>query len=270
MTKYSYKWYISISSEWTLRFVAFFPKLECGKWPTYERNMRFVHVALCVFDSSRVESSWTLSLYLSERCLHFTCRRAWQATTQKLEASLSLSLSLLFSLSVSFYAHSPVALVNIFFALAFAKRNESLYTWRVARERRALCMVTHSLSRTHADQCTCHRSRRIPRVAIGETGKKETSPFLSSKLISISATKLCRIFARASTTPTGRWRFDDKSPQFSDHIMSNVNEDAGDDRRAKRRNQERKRKRKRWTETHALSRNIALVGPRRYITRSRD
>jgi len=71
-------------------------------------------------ESSRVEHA----LYSPERCLHLTCRRAWRATTQELEV-IFLSLS---SFSVSFYAYSPVALVNIFFALALAKRNELLYT----------------------------------------------------------------------------------------------------------------------------------------------
>lgn len=66
------------------------------------------------------------------------------------------SLSLYFSpsslsLSISFYAHSFVALVNIFFALALVKRNESLYTRYAARERRAR-MVTygHARSLTHS------------------------------------------------------------------------------------------------------------------------
>jgi len=102
------------------------------------------------------------------------------------------SLSLSLSFSISFYAHSLVALVNIFFALALVKRNESLYTWCAARDEEHAWSrtVTHGLSRVHAGQYTCHTSRRIPCVTTGGTRKKEVSLFLPSRLISVSA-KLC-------------------------------------------------------------------------------
>lgn len=112
--------------------------------------MRSVRVALCVFDSSRVELSWTLSLYSSERCLHFTYRRAWQATTQKLEASLSLSLSLLFSLR---FTHIHPWLLLTYFSPSPSRRGTSRYIHGVlhASEEHAWSRtVSHALTRTNA------------------------------------------------------------------------------------------------------------------------
>lgn len=102
------------------------------------RNTRSVHVALCGFDSSRVGRCHCIrrrNVFISHVavCGKPQCRN-WKF--------------LFLFLSVPFYAHSPVALVNIFRPRP-VKRNGSLYTRRVARERGAR-MVTYGHARSHA------------------------------------------------------------------------------------------------------------------------
>jgi len=173
MTYVSFDWMTITNEHYTRRT---FSNLGCGK------NGQHMKHAFCACRIMRVwlKSSWTCIVLAGEMSSsHISpCVASHIAGIGSLSFSLSLS-----SFSVSFYAYSPVALVNIFFALAVAKRNELLYMRCAARERSArMVAYGHARSLTHSrGPITCHTSC-ISRVATGETReKKETSPLLSSK-----------------------------------------------------------------------------------------
>jgi len=143
---------VSILVKWILRIVPlhfFKARKEAENISAW--NTRTVHVALCRFDSSWMESSWTLSLYSPKRCLHLTCCRAWRTTTQRRNwKSLILSLSLSFSLLSSVrFTHIHPWLLLTYFSPSPLRRRTSLYTLHASEKHAWSRTVTHDLSRTH-------------------------------------------------------------------------------------------------------------------------
>lgn len=125
--------------------------------------------------------------------------RGAASTQEELEASLSpLSFSV-FSLSlVSFYARPPVALVNIFFALAEKRNNSRCICARgaAARERARTVTygharsLTHSLTRARPDTHAVHQGASRAHGARGPNNKTGSDSLVSSshfpRLISVS------------------------------------------------------------------------------------
>lgn len=173
-----------------------FPNLGCGKRPMHEtRVLCMLHYA----DLIQVESDAVIVFAGEMSSSHMS---PYVASHNAGIGSFS------FSFSPFRFMHIHPWLLLTFFVLAL---------WRET----GLCIrgvlhanEEHAWSRTVTHGLTHSRGPiRMPYtkayVMTGGTRKKKTSHLLSSRLISVSATKLCKIFVCA--TPTGRWRFDDKS-----------------------------------------------------------
>lgn len=164
-----------------------------------------MRAALCVPDSSK-------ELYSPERRLHLACHVCVESRDAGIrEASIFLSLS---PFSFRFTHVHLVALVNIF--LLLARRNDSLYTRCIARERARTVTYGHARSLTHSrgpihmpyiKECIPHS---------GEDGDERREEGRRALLFprETNFVSARRKFARA-TTPTAltvRWQI----AQFSD------------------------------------------------------
>lgn len=192
-----------INFDWTnIKIHRIFANLRCGKQLTHETRVLCMSYYTTQVELSRVgrcHCTRRRNVFISHVAVRGKPRRKnWKP----LFLSLSLSLSLHFVLRT----FSPWLLLT-YFSPSPLWRKTSLCIRGVlhANEEHAWSRtVTHGLSRIHTGRYTYHTSKRIAYIAAGETRKGKASPFLSSRLISVIATKVHRIFVCASYT--GRWR----------------------------------------------------------------